>query len=89
MRVPRQDDVLVVCRHFFERFQERQQRLTRLHNRAPHVQMHIERDLIVTAARGVQAFARVADRLRQRAFDIHVNIFQTDRKSEFAVFNRC
>ena len=50
--------------------------------------MHIERDLIVTAACGVQAFARIADRLRQRAFDIHVNIFQTDRKSEF-FYLRC
>lgn len=41
-------------------------------------------DLVVAAAAGVQAFARVADFVGQAAFDVHVDIFQIERPFDFA-----
>ena len=41
-------------------------------------------DLVVAAAAGVQAFARVADFVGQAAFDVHMDIFQIGRPFDFA-----
>ncbi len=44
--------------------------------RGQRIQPHVGGHLIVAAARRVQAAPRIADKLDQPAFDIHVNVFQ-------------
>ena len=52
-----------------------------------HIKPKIERDLIVSAARGVQLPARDADPFHERSFDIHVHVFERSFPFEFPGFD--
>ena len=49
--------------------------------------MHIERNLVVTAACGMQTSAGAADTFGQTRFYIHMNVLQRNVKMEVACFN--
>ena len=49
-----------------------------------HPEAEIDRDLVVAAARGVQALARFADAFGQPRLDIHVDVFERAREGESA-----
>ena len=51
------------------------------------VELHVERHLIVTAARGMQALAVVADALRQLALDEGMDILRLHIKGQCAAFD--
>ena len=50
-------------------------------------QAHIGRHLVVAAATGVQAFARVAHQLGEPRFDVEVNVFEFQLPFKLAAFN--
>ena len=47
-----------------------------LHRRGARVELEVGGHLVVAAARGVQAAARLADQLGESALDVHVDVFQ-------------
>jgi len=47
-----------------------------IERRLPRVEPHVRRDLIVAAARRMQAPAGVADELDQPGLHVHVNVFE-------------
>ena len=49
--------------------------------------MRIQRHLIVAAARRMEASPRLADRIGQTLFNIHVNVFEAHVKKESAAIN--
>ena len=82
VRIPRQNHIVIASRQRRDFAEQRQQRLARFDNHPPHVQMHIRRNLIVTAAGRVQALARLTDALGEHAFDIHMDVFQCHGKGK-------
>ncbi len=72
--IARHNRVEVFLRLFHEHLFKVNRQLHQLADFLFDVQAHIERDLIVSRARRVQPLAGVADALRQRDLDIHVNI---------------
>ncbi len=54
-----------------------------------HPQAEIRGHLVVAAARSVQAFAGLADALRQACLDVHVDVFQRDIEGEAAGLDFC
>ena len=52
-----------------------------------HPQAKVGGDLIIAAARGVQALARFADEVGQAGFDIQMDVFQIGAEGEAACFN--
>ncbi len=55
--------------------------------RVANPQLDIRDDLIVAAAAGVQLAAHVAQTLDQGAFDVRVDVFELDGKSEVAALD--
>ena len=51
------------------------------------IELEIGRHLVVARAGGVQAPGGIADLFAQPAFDIHVNVFECARESEFAALD--
>src|SRR5439155_27295233 len=49
-----------------------------------HIKPKIERNLVVSAARGVQLRTGGADSFRERGFDIHVHVFERSLPLEFS-----
>ena len=51
------------------------------------VQMHVERDLIISRASGVESAARLADPISQCLLDVHMNVFELDTELELAAID--
>ncbi len=63
------------------------QRLDRLVALVAHPQAEVDRDLVVPAAPGVQALARLADPFGQPGLDVEVDVLKFGRKGETARFD--
>ena len=60
------------------------QQLSNFSNLTLHIHMHIQRNLVVTAACGMQTSTGAADALRQTCLHIHVNVLESNIKMEVA-----
>ena len=82
MRVARHDDVAVLLRRLDERALQVLDLLLHSHDLAAHVHVRVERDLVVAAARRVQAAAGLADGVGQALLDVHVDVLEIDGELE-------
>ncbi len=82
MRVARHDDVAVLLRRLDERALQVLNLLLHSHDLAAHVHVRVERDLVVAAARRVQAAAGLADGVGQALLDVHVDVLEIDGELE-------
>ena len=78
--VPRHYHGCIGTRDSAEQGHERAEKLGYFADLAAKVKTDVKRDLIVSAARGVQPLSRVADTLCQLGFDEHVYILAAARE---------
>ena len=86
MGVAGHDRVEVLRRPIAQLQNEREQQGFDLLCLLPQRQPQVERDLVVAAARGVQALARAADPLRELRLDKHVDVLRAGVEDERAAF---
>ena len=48
---------------------------------------HVQRNLVISGAGGVELLTYIANLLDKPCFDVHMDIFQVSPKSKFALFN--
>ena len=52
-----------------------------------HIHMHIKRNLVITATRGMQTSTSLTNTLGQTCFNVHMDIFQSNFKAKVTCFN--
>ena len=87
MRVARHDDIAVLLSRLDERALEVLDLLLHGHDLAAHVHVRVERDLVVAAARRVQAAAGLADGVGQAPLDVHVDVLEVNGELEVALLD--
>ena len=87
VRVARHQDFLVLPCQFDEGALHRPQTGNRVVNGGASVQAHIQGDLVVARATGVQARSGRTDQVGEPAFDVHVQVFQGRIPREVAPFD--
>ena len=87
MRVARHDRVGIALRRLDERTLQVGDAAEHGERLAAHIEVRVERDLVVAAARRVQPAARLADRVGQSLLDVHMDVFERDGKVEVTVLD--
>ena len=87
VRIARHDHVGIALRRLDKRTLQIGNAAEHGERLAAHIEVRVERDLIVAATRRVQPAARLADRVGQTLLDVHVDVFERDRKVEVAALD--
>ena len=87
VRVARHDHVGIALRRFDERTLQVSDAAEHGECLPAHIEVRVERDLVIAAARRVQSAARLANGVGQALLDVHVNVFERNGEVEIAVLD--